>query len=253
MTRINPIFTRVYVNGYDLSGSFNNVGTVGVEHQDDGGTAYSDGVKNYTIGRADIKAGPINAYLSPSSSTDIHELLNAGNVEIDLMVGFGSDSVPVAGDPMFAWKMKQKSYKGESSGTVGVTIDISGASPNSPKTYDKPFGNIVHAKGTETAANTAAGIDDNGASSALGGIFVYQLFSSDGTVTLSLEEASTNTNANFAALTGATSGSIDATTTPKSGMVALATTATVKRYIRWQLAFDTASTATFALGFIRGS
>lgn len=253
MARINPIYTRVYTNGYDISGSANNIGTVGVERQDDGGAAYSDSVKNYTIGRADIKAGPINAFMSPSAAIDIHELLNAGNIEVDLMIGFGSDSVPVAGDPMFAWKMKQKSYKGESSGTVGVTIDISGASPNSPKTYDKPWGFIVHPKGAQTAANTAAGVDDNGASSALGGIFVYQLFSSDGTVTLSLEEASTNSNANFAALTGATSGSIDASTTPKSGMVALATTAAVKRYIRWQIALGTANTATFALGFIRGS
>jgi hypothetical protein len=36
-------------------------------------------------------------------------------------------------------------------------------------------------------------------------------------------------------------------------MVALAATAAVRRYIRWQLAFGTANTATFALAFIRGT
>lgn len=56
----------------------------------------------------------------------------------------------------------------------------------------------------------------------------------------------------FAALSGATSGSIDASVTPVSGMVALGVTAAVRRYTRWQLAFGTATTATFVCGLIRG-
>jgi hypothetical protein len=95
---------------------------------------------------------------------------------------------------------------------------------------------------------------DNGAASAKGGIFAYQLFSSDGAVTLSIDDAAANTgDGDFAALSGATSGELDASSAPVSGMVALATDATVRRYIRWQAAFGTATTATFALAFIRGT
>jgi hypothetical protein len=111
----------------------------------------------------------------------------------------------------------------------------------------------LHASAAETGANTGTGIDDNGASSTLGGIFVYHLLSSDGTVTLTAQDATTNSNGSFSNITGATSGSIDATTTPQSGMIALGATSTVRRYLRWQLAFGTASTATFVMAFIRNN
>jgi hypothetical protein len=77
------------------------------------------------------------------------------------------------------------------------------------------------------------------------------LFSSDGTVTLTAQEADTNSNGSFANITGATSGSITAAVAPKHGMVATSTTYAIKRYLRWQLAFGTASTATFLIGFSR--
>ena len=41
--------------------------------------------------------------------------------------------------------------------------------------------------------------------------------------------------------------------TPASGMVAISTTATVRRYLRWQISLGTATTATFALAFIRNA
>jgi hypothetical protein len=137
---------------------------------------------------------------------------------------------------------------------VAVNIPFLNADYSAVKGYHNPFGLLVHANSAATAANTAVATIDNGAASALGGIFVYQLLSSDGTVTLSIDDAAANTgNADFAALSGATSGSIDASSAPVSGMVALATDAAVRRYIRWQAAFGTATTATFALAFIRGT
>jgi hypothetical protein len=111
---------------------------------------------------------------------------------------------------------------------------------------------VLHPLGAETAASTAAGIDDTAASS-LGGIMVYHLMSSDGTLTIKVQEGAGNTDGDFADLSGATSGSIDASVTPVSGMVALSTTAAVKRYLRWQIALDTATTATFFVAFIRNN
>ncbi len=254
MTRRNPKFTRIYANGYDISGEASNIGTVGYTQDAPMVAAYSDDVLNSVLGQSQIQCGPINAFLSPSVSIGIHELFNGGMDVINVLIAFGSLAVPAVGDPVFAWTMRQGGYTADGAeGVVGVNIPFPNADYSTVKGYHSPFGLLVHAKGAETAANTAEATIDNTASSAKGGIFAYQLFSSNGTVTLKLQEADTNLNANFADLTGATSGIIDASVTPASGMVALSTTATVKRYIRWQLAFGTATTATFALAFIRGT
>ena len=79
---------------------------------------------------------------------------------------------------------------------------------------------------------------------------IYQLFSSDGTVTLKTQDASTDSNPSFGDLL--TSGSLDASAIPVAGIVALSKTATVERYTRWQIVLGTATTCTFALMFVRG-
>ena len=254
MTRTNSKWTRVWVNGYDISGSARDIGSVGFTHDAPNVAAYSDNVLNTVMGHSAIQCGPINAFLSPAASPaiDIHELLNAGNIETDVMVAFGINAEPAVGDPVFGWKMQQGSYTADGEGVVGVNMSFPGASYAASKGYDKPFGKLVHAKAAATAANTAIATIDNGAASAKGGIFVYQLFSSTGAVTLSIDDAAANTvTGDFSALSGATSGSISAAVTPKSGMVALATDATVRRYIRWQLSIAS-GTCTFACAFIRG-
>jgi hypothetical protein len=72
-------------------------------------------------------------------------------------------------------------------------------------------------------------------------------------LTLKVQDAATNSNGSFSDLSGATSGSITAAVTPQSGMVALGTTATVRRYLRWQLVFGTATTCSFTAAFIRNN
>lgn len=255
--RLNPKFTRVYINGYDVSGTARNIGTVGVNVDAPLETAYSDNVKNTVLGQGQIKCGPVNAFLSPvaAGSVGLHELLKAGTKTSTIMVAMGTIGEPAVGEPAFGWTMEESEYNSTSDGIIGVNVAFPDASYLAGvNSYVNPFGLIVHPKGAETAANAAVGTINNLASSALGGIFFYQLFSSDGTVTLSIDDSATNANnAAFAALSGATSGSIDASVTPKFGMVALSPTATVRQYLRWQIAKGTATTATFALGFIRGA
>jgi len=253
MTRTNSKWTRVWVNGYDISGSARDIGSVGFTRDAPNVAAYSDAVLNTVLGHSAIQCGPINAFLSPSATTDIHELLNAGNITADVMIAFGINAEPAVGDHVFGWKMQQGSYTADGEGVVGVNMSFPGASYAASKGYDSPFGKLVHAKAAATAANTAIATIDNGAESTKGGIFVYQLFSSTGAVTLSIDDAEANTgNGDFSALSGATSGSITAAVSPKSGMVALARDATVRRYIRWQLSIAS-GTCTFACAFIRGT
>ena len=258
MTRTHNKHIRAYVDGVDISGYTRSVGTLGWMFDSEPDAAVTDAVKNVLIGKCDIQAGAISAFLD-NDAAGLFVL--AGKAAADhgtrnVMVAIGANAAPVQGDNVFAWKFEQTSYQMEQgSGFVAVTIPLGGASSQSTLTYKKPWGKLLHAKGTETAVNSAVGIDDYGATPpSLGGIFIYHLHSSiGGNITLKAQEADTNVDGSFGDITGATSGLIDASAAPKSGMVAIATTYALKRYLRWQVVFDVGTSATFTAAFIRNT
>jgi hypothetical protein len=256
MTRTHNKHTRVYANGVDISGYSRSVGSLDWTFDAEPDAAVTDEVKNILIGKGSVMAGAYSAFLD-NDAAGLFQLAGVGSADhgtINYMVAIGANTAPIAGDNVFAWKFEQTSYQVEVGGGFNVvTLPFAGASYSSTITYKKPWGKLLHAKGAETAVNAAAGIDDIGAATALGGIFVYHLHSSNGTVTLTAQEASINSDANFANITSATSGSIDASVSPKNGMIALGTTAAIKRYLRWQIALGTATTATFTCAFIRNN
>jgi hypothetical protein len=250
MTRTHLKHCRVYCNGVDLSGYSRTFGPLAWMFGAEPDAALTDGAKNILVGQADIQAGVINAFLDNDAAG---LFANSAQGTKNVAIAIGANAAPVAGDPVFAWKFEDTGYMVEQgSGFVAVNLPLGGASYASTLTYKRPWGRVLHPLGAETAASTAAGIDDTAASS-LGGIMVYHLMSSDGTLTIKVQEGAGNTDGDFADLSGATSGSIDASVTPVSGMVALSTTAAVKRYLRWQIALDTATTATFFVAFIRNN
>lgn len=251
--RTTPNWLRVYADGYDLSGYANQVGPLMQEFGFDTFRAFTDEVLNGLNGHADLGIGTLNGILDNSTS-GLHEVANNTLAKRVCMVAVGIRAAPAQGDPAYCGEFEQGGYQAvpADEGLVAVSIPFRKASGvGSHLAYDKPWGTLLHAKGAETAVNAATG-DDKGAATARGGFLCYQLFSSNGTVTLKVQDAATNADGSFADLSGATSGSITAAVTPKSGIVALATTATVRRYLRWQLVFGTATTATFALAFVRG-
>lgn len=250
MTRVHSKYYRGYFDGVDLSGFSRSIGALEWGFDQEPDAAWSDGVKNSINGKGNISAGTYSAFLDTTAS-GAHELLKDTGTR-NFMLAVGANAEPVQGDHVFAWKFEQTNYSVEDGGGFAVvSVPLGNASFDSTLTYCKPWGRLLHAKGLEEDVNTAVGIDDIGAASAAGGIFVYHLFSSDGTVTLKVQDASSNLDGSFGDLSGATSGSIDASSAPKHGMIALGTTATVKRYLRWQLSFGTATGATFACAFIR--
>jgi len=244
----------VFVDGLDMSGFSRQVGALSWIFAAEPDAAFTDGSKNILIGQPEISAGTLNTFFDNTAATSPHVNLNTGTGTRNVMVAIGANDAPVAGDPVFAWKFEQSAYSAEQgSGFVIVSIPLGMASYASTLTYSKPWGVLLAPMAARTAASTATGIDDNGASSALGGIFVYHASSSDGTFTLTAQEADANVDGSFADITGATSGSITAAVTPQSGMIALSTTATIKRYLRFQLALGTATTVTFTSAFIRNN
>jgi hypothetical protein len=181
-----------------------------------------------------------------------------------LAVPIGTQAEPAAGDPLFAWRMNQSTFQvTEGQGFVSVSLALDTPYPGL-SVYPKPLGFVAHAKGAETGANTADNTTYMGAGlteTTRGGIFVWQLFTASGgagagTVTISLDDSADG--AAWGALTDATTAALvtantTAATVPQSGMVELSATATVKQYLRWQLALSVQTSATFFCGFIRNT
>jgi hypothetical protein len=252
MTRTHLKHYRAYINGVDMSGYSRTIGALAWMFDAEPDAAFTDECKNILVGKGDIQAGVLNAFLDNDTAG---LFANQASVTRNLMVAIGANAAPVAGNPVFAWKFEDTGYKSDQgSGFVAASLPFGGASYASTLTYKKPWGVLLAPLLARTAANTAVGIDDFGASPpSLGGIFIYHATTSNGTFTLTAEEADTNLDGSFAAITGATSGSITAAVTPQHGMVALSTTAAIKRYLRFQLTLGTATTVTFTSAFIRNN
>ena len=256
MTRTHLKHWRVYTDGVDLSGYSRNIGALNWSFESQPEAALTDAVKNMIMGKCDIQAGPINAFLD-NDAAGAFALAGTGANDHgtrNVMVVMGANAAPAAGDNIFAWQFEQTSYQVEpGAGFVVANIPLGGASYASTLTYKKPWGFLLHAKGAETAVNTATGLDDNAAATTLGGMFIYHIFTSNGTVTVKAQDAATNSDGSFADITSATSGSVDASAAPKHGMIALGTTSTIRRYTRWQIVLGTATTVTFASALIRNN
>jgi hypothetical protein len=245
--------TRVYVSGYDLSGFSRAIGPLEITHEEADATAVMlDTVKGYLRNHTHVNLGGLDALLDNTATTGIHAALATSGQARTVIVAKGIQAAPAAGDPAFGGTFMHKGYQTEHpGGTVLLSCEWSGwASDASSLLYGAPWGVLLHANGAETGANSAnSGIDNPEAgATAKGGYFVYQVLAGDGTATLSVDDSADNSS--WTALSGATSGSVNCATR-LAGVVAIGTAATVKRYLRWQLALGTATTVTFVSAFMR--
>lgn len=242
---------RIYGDGYDLSGYARTLGTLLWEYDVSEDAALSDAIKGGLPGHSRCGFGPLNGFFD-NDAAGLHALVSSPGTKRTILIAGGFTAAPAQGDVIFTCQPEQLGHQLEQGDVFTNANATFGMTSRTADTlaYDRPWGVLLHANGAETAVNSATGVDDNGASSSAGGFMSYQLLSSNGTVTLITEDASTNSDPSFATL--ASSGSLDASSTPVAGFTALSTSATVKQYLRWQLSFGTATTATFVMGFVRG-
>lgn len=242
------------MDGYNLSCYALDTGEQGIAFEEYDATTLCDPIHGVLVGKPTITLGPINGVFDNTAASGLHVLATAGQgSRHNVSVVYGIRAAPVNYDPCFSAPMVLSKYKAVGNGTVNVTLEFGGADQDAGMNYTKFFGHMLHVMGEETAANTSNTNVDNGAASAAGGWLMYHIASITGTgsVTISVDDSANGTT--WAALSGATSGAIATASAPISGIVQLATTATVRRYLRWQIAFDGSATAcNFALSFIRG-
>lgn len=244
--------SRFYANGVDLSGYTRSYGPlVWTFEEVDLTCPMGDAVMGYLPGKPDIALGGYRTVLDPVADVGPHANFVTPGSAILVMVPIGIRAAPAEGDPVWCGYFQQLSYNAnEDGGAMVVDMPTGGWDPTNMLKYEKPWGVLLHEKSAETDVNDQTGVD-GGEQTTAGGYMVYHIFDGDGTATISIEDADTNLDGSFAALTGATTGELDCSAV-QYGVVQLGTTATVERYVRWQIDLNTATTVTFALAFVRG-
>lgn len=243
------------MDGYDVSGYTRSFGPLSVTFDEGIDDALNLTVKQTWLGNAVVGMGTLNGIFDNTATSGIHALANGAGVKRTVLLAAGIQAAPANNDPAFCGQFLQTDYQtGGDDNPVTASIPMANTSVlASNLNYARPWGVLLHASATETGANAAAGLDQL-AASAKGAYMCYQVLGAAGsgsmTAAIKVQEASTNTDGNFADLL--TTGTINMVGGGVAGIVQLAPTASVKRYVRWQIALGTATGVTFALAFIRG-
>lgn len=253
--RTKQKYIRVYAGGYDISGFGRTIGPLTTETDPvDMTVTMADAVKGYYKGQTNVNIGTFNGIFDNTATTGIHTVLNSAGLLRTVVVAYGIRAAPADGDPCFCGQFDQQAYQvNDDAGALAVTIPFGGWSATATSlNYAQGWGTLLHANAARTSAtgaNTATGYDNpKEAATSKGGFMVYEVLAGNGTATISVDDSANNID--FLALSGATTGSISCAA-GVSGLVALGTSATVRRYLRWQIAFGTATSVTFVTAFVR--
>lgn len=261
--RTHPKYLRCYVGGYDLSGETRSIGPLSWDYGYTEDSALTWEVQGGLCERATISTGQVNTIFrfDTTAATSPHDWLNGMNGNLrGVTVPFGSRTAPVAGDPtwMAVHRVKNVNTTPPDSGLVTATMDFSPSFYGNDVTptlinFDVPWGILLHANSAATGANTAVGIDRGGATTA-GGWMLCQFLSyaGAGSATVTVQDAAVNNDAGFAAVAGLTTGAIAHTAMPGAVYAQTTNTATIRQYVRWQIALVGLTSCTFVLSFARG-
>ena len=246
-------WTRVYVGGYDLSGTSRSIGPLITQFETTDEAALDDAVRGGLPAHSKLGVGTLNGFMD-NSGLALHALHNTPGSSHVVLIAIGDKAAPAAGVPVYSGRFFQDSYTAESDSdsTSHVSIQFGDWDVANLLDYQNPWGNLLHTHSAETGANSSGtGVESlTEASTAFGGYMVYH-GSGDGTATITVEHSADEVDGNYAALGGCTSGELDFSAV-KSGIVATtAKTTTVNQYTRWQISLNTATTVTFTLSFHR--
>jgi hypothetical protein len=257
--RTTSRWTRVYADGYDLSGVARDIGPLDSAFDEHDVTAMGDSVKTYLPGHPYINAGTLNAIFDNTATTGIHNTMRTTGKRV-VTVAKGIRAIPAAGDPVFCGEFLQSAYNVAGEGGVVVNMPFAGwAADATHRAYPVAWGQLIHASALRDAVNAAdAGVESpTGAATNFGGFMVYHVTATTGaagtTATIKIQHSADEVDANYADLAGCTTGVIDVGTAPVGGVLATTTNVTeVLRYLRWQVVIGTVTNLTFTLSFVRG-
>ena len=251
---------RVYADGYDLSGFSRNIGPLQLTYDEAELTAdMGDTVKGYLPNNAQAGPGTLNAVFDNTATVGLHALSVTPNGTIrNLMVPIGIRGAPAQGDPCFGGQFTQTGYQvTNDGGAVTATLQFAGwAADASTLLYSTPWGILLHenvARLSGAGANAADGFDNpTGGATTKGGFMIYQVLATSGaghTATISVDDGTSAADADMDPLAGCTTGSI-AMPVGQCGVI-VPTTLTIRQFLRFQIAFGTATSLTWVCAFMR--
>lgn len=250
-------YNAFYMGGYNFTGYINQLGPALWEYDTPGLPALDDAMQGGLPNESTISLGEVKGIFDNTATSGLHAVLAAGtgvSYVVTVGVGIRNSFVDATGHPTFCGRFVLDQYRESGDdGMLSAMLKFGAWDAGALIAYDQPWGTCIGVLSTATA-NTSTGYD-LGAASTAGGYMTYHVLGYGGaggaTATLSVDDAATNTNPSFSALSGCTTGSIDVSTLP-SGIVAISKTATVRQYVRWQLALGTATSVQFVMSFVRG-
>ncbi len=259
--RTTPFWRRFYADGYDYSNDFKTIGPLTWEFDVAEDAAVNRAVKGGWNGQVTISPGTGNFVFDSTTLTGIHTRMKVSGANHNLMIPQGIQAAPAQGDPVYVGQFPQSSFSAEGESLVAATIKFGNSSKDSAAyQYQIPWGKLLHANGAETAVNTAAGIGGLG-ETLVGGYMAYQVFSAVGNgdirATIKVQDCDTSGGTyNDLLSSGIINCGSAGVAVPTSGVVALARSAHVQSYTRWQVVFSVVgghecTSLTFALAFIR--
>ena len=115
MGRTVSKFTRMYVDGYDLSGYSRSAPVMQWGFQPSRWMSIVDEAMGALPGQASIGLGTYNGILD-NTDGGMHSALKDSDTVRDVMIPIGDRAAPVAGNPCFCAQVTQNSYKAQPSG-----------------------------------------------------------------------------------------------------------------------------------------
>lgn len=244
---------RFYMDGANLSTYGRTVGPLKWEYEEADLTAQmGDSVRGYLPDTVSLGIGTADMlfYVGASGLPSLYATRGSGH---DVMIPVGIQAAPAAGDPVYVGKFQAVNFQPMEDGKAAViAVNWAEWDGSDLPSYTGPWGNMLHALGAEIAQNASTGDHDYGAATTKGGYMAYQINAGDGNATLNVQHSATAVGVDFVNLGGCTTGNIDCSVQSAGIVNTTTTTTTVNRYTRWQIVFDTATTVTFAMAFVRG-
>ena len=250
-------YTRVYVDGYDMSGYGRSIGPLLWEFDPVDMTAdMGDSVKGYLPGTPNISPGTLNTvFETDSDGTAAHGVLSAQNDDRVTLVAIGDRAAPVAGDPAFMGEFLQLGYTSdEDGGAIVANVPFGPWEGASLINYGQPWGTLAHPlSASDSDGSDSDDFIDGGSSdaTAFGGYMVWHVTAGNGTATITMEHCATETDSDATAIGGLTTGEIDFSSVQTGVAYTTANTTSINQYTRWQIAMNSATSVTFVLGFCR--
>lgn len=244
MSKSTGLSTRLYVNGYDLSGDVSAINSIA----DSQALQDVTGLDDAAIGRLALVADgavSINGWFNASALQEHAGLLVSGKVP----TGDRGVLIPLEitlGGACFYIVSKESSY----SINRGADGSLAIASEFASNGFGIEWGKLLTAPKTTAVSSTNGASVDDAAATTAGATAIVQVFSlASGTVIPVIEDSANDST--FAAITGLTFTGVGTAGVPSSERLATAATATIRRYVRLALT-GTFTTAVVACGFKRG-